>query len=60
MLASEDLRFDLIKKELVEVKEKFGTARKTEIQFLAEEANMLDFIKEEDQQVKKAPKISFS
>ena len=39
---------DLIKKELIEVKEKFGDARKTEIQYLAEEANMLDFIKEED------------
>ncbi len=48
LLASEVLRYDLIKKELLEVKERFGTARKTEIQYLAEEVNMLDFIKEED------------
>ena len=48
LLASETLRYDLIKKELLEVKERYGTARKTEIQFLAEEVNMLDFIKEED------------
>jgi DNA gyrase subunit A len=48
LLASEDLRYQLIKKELEEIKEKFGTARKTEIQYLAEEVNMLDFIKEED------------
>ncbi len=48
LLASEVLRYELIKKELLEVKERFGTARKTEIQYLAEEANMLDFIKEED------------
>ncbi|MBS1745512.1 MAG: DNA gyrase subunit A [Bacteroidetes bacterium] len=48
LLASEELRFNLIKKELVEVKERFGASRKTEIQYLAEEVNMLDFIKEED------------
>ncbi len=48
LLASESQRYDLIKKELIEVKEKYGTARKTEIPFLAEEVNMLDFIKEED------------
>ncbi|MEO8712576.1 MAG: DNA gyrase subunit A, partial [Parafilimonas sp.] len=48
LLASEELRFDLIKKELIEVKERYGTARKTEIQYLAEEVNMLDFIEKED------------
>ncbi|MBS1627332.1 MAG: DNA gyrase subunit A [Bacteroidetes bacterium] len=48
LLASEDLRYDLIKKELEEVKAKFGVARKSEIQFLADEVNMLDFVKEED------------
>jgi DNA gyrase subunit A len=48
LLASETLRFDLIKKELIEVKERYGTARKTQIQYLAEEANMLDFIEKED------------
>jgi len=48
LLASEALRYDLIKKELEEVKAKFGRPRKSEIQFLAEEVNMLDFVKEED------------
>jgi DNA gyrase subunit A len=48
LLASEDLRYDLIKIELLEVKAKFGEPRKSEIQYLADEMNMLDFIKEED------------
>lgn len=48
LLASESLRYDVIKKELLEIKEKFGDARRSEIQFLADEVNMLDFIKEED------------
>jgi len=48
LLANEQLRYDLIKTELEEVKAKFGEPRKSEIQFLAEEVNMLDFIKEED------------
>jgi DNA gyrase subunit A len=48
LLASETLRYDLIKKELEEIKTKFGEPRKSEIQYLADEVNMLDFIKEED------------
>ncbi len=48
LLGSEQLRYDLIKTELQEVKEKFGDARKSEIQYLADEVNMLDFIEEED------------
>ena len=48
LLASEDLRYALIKTELLEIREKFGDERKSEIQYLADEANMLDFIKEED------------
>jgi DNA gyrase subunit A len=48
LLASEVLRFDLIKTELLEIKQKFGEPRRSEIQYLADEANMLDFIKEED------------
>lgn len=48
LLASENLRYDLIKQELLEIKQKFGEPRKSEIQFLADEVNMLDFIKEED------------
>ncbi len=48
LLANEHLRYEMIKNELIEVKEKFGNERKSEIQFLADEMNMLDFIKEED------------
>jgi DNA gyrase subunit A len=48
LLANEHLRFEMIKNELIEVKEKFGNVRRSEIQFLADEMNMLDFIKEED------------
>ncbi|MBX2930391.1 MAG: DNA gyrase subunit A [Chitinophagaceae bacterium] len=48
LLSNETLRYDLIKTELKEVKTKFGEPRKSEIQFLADEVNMLDFIKEED------------
>ena len=48
LLASEPLRYDLIKTELEEIKAKFGEPRRSEIQYLADEVNMLDFIKEED------------
>lgn len=48
LLGSEDLRYDLIKKELLEIKEKFGDARKTEIQYLADEMRIEDLIEEED------------
>jgi DNA gyrase subunit A len=48
ILANEGLRFDIIKKELQEVKDKFGDARKTEITFLDNEVSIKDLIKEED------------
>jgi DNA gyrase subunit A len=48
LLGSEILRYELIKTELLEIKEKFSNPRKSEIQYLADEVNMLDFIKEED------------
>jgi DNA gyrase subunit A len=48
LLASETLRFDLIKKELIEVKDKFGDDRKSEIQYLANEMRIEDLIEEED------------
>jgi DNA gyrase subunit A len=48
LLASEPLRYELIKKELAEVKEKFGDARKTEIQYLADEMRIEDLIEDED------------
>ncbi len=48
ILASSDLRFGIIKKELLEVKAKFGDERKSEIVYADDEMNMLDFIEEED------------
>ncbi|MFY7900323.1 MAG: DNA gyrase subunit A, partial [Chitinophagaceae bacterium] len=48
LLASEFLRYELIKTELLEIKTKFGDVRKSEIQFLSSEMRMEDFIKEED------------
>ncbi|MBS1567505.1 MAG: DNA gyrase subunit A, partial [Bacteroidetes bacterium] len=48
LLGDEALRYDLIKTELLEVKEKFGDARKTEITYLDNEVRIKDLIKEED------------
>ncbi len=48
LLGSEYLRFELIKTELLEVKEKFGDELKSEIQYLADEMKLEDLIEEED------------
>lgn len=48
LLASEPLRYELIKKELQEVKDKFADERKSEIQYLADEMRIEDLIEEED------------
>jgi len=48
LLGSETLRFELIVKELEEVKNKFGDERKTEITYLDDEVRIKDLIKEED------------
>ena len=48
LLADEGKRYDLIKTELVEVKEKFGDQRRTEITYLDNEVSIEDLIKEED------------
>jgi len=48
LLASEDMRYDLIKTELLEVKAKFGDERKSEIQYLADEMRIEDLIEDED------------
>jgi len=48
LLTNEGLRYDLIKKELIEIKEKFGDERKTEITYLDDEVRIKDLIKEED------------
>ncbi|MEP6949450.1 MAG: DNA gyrase subunit A [Ginsengibacter sp.] len=48
ILANEALRFQIIKDELEEIKQKFGDARKTEITYLADEMRMEDLIEDED------------
>lgn len=48
LLGNESLRYEVIKKELLEVKEKFGDARKSEITYLDNELSIKDLIKQED------------
>jgi DNA gyrase subunit A len=48
ILANEGLRFQIIKDELNEIKQRFGDERKTEITYLADEISMQDLIEEED------------
>ncbi|MEO8414052.1 MAG: DNA gyrase subunit A [Ginsengibacter sp.] len=48
ILGNESMRFQIIKDELQEIKDKFGDARKTEITYLANEISMEDLIEEED------------
>ena len=48
ILGNEGLRYEIIKNELAEVKDKFGDARKTEITYLDNEVSIKDLIKEED------------
>ena len=48
LLSDEGKRYDVIKTELLEVKEKFGDERKTEITYLDDEVRIKDLIKEED------------
>jgi DNA gyrase subunit A len=48
LLADPALRYELIKKELLDVKEKFGDERRSEIVYLQNEMRIEDIIKEED------------
>jgi DNA gyrase subunit A len=48
LLDSEDLRFGVIREELLEVKKKFGDERVTEIEFLENEISIEDLIEQED------------
>ncbi len=48
ILANEGMRFDIIKEELEDVRQKFGDERKSEIQYLANEMRIEDLIEEED------------
>ncbi|PVD53749.1 DNA gyrase subunit A [Terrimonas sp.] len=48
LLADEGKRYEVIKTELLEIKDKFGDERKSEIQYLADEMRIEDLIEEED------------
>ncbi len=48
LLANEGMRFEVIKKELIEIRDKFGDERRSEITYLDDEVKMKDLIKEED------------
>lgn len=48
LLSDEGKRYEVIRSELNEVKEKFGDERKTEITYLDDEVSIKDLIKEED------------
>ena len=48
LLENEGMRFDVIKTELKEIKDRFGDVRKTEITYLDDEVKIKDLIKEED------------
>ncbi|RYE24209.1 MAG: DNA gyrase subunit A [Sphingobacteriales bacterium] len=48
ILSNEGLRYQIIKDELLDVQKKFGDARKSEIQYLANEMRIEDLIEEED------------
>lgn len=48
LLGSESLRYELIKTELLDIKDRFGDERKSQIQYLADEMRIEDLIEEED------------
>lgn len=48
ILSNEVLRYDIIKQELTEIKEKYGDERRSQIQYLANEISIEDLIEEED------------
>ena len=48
LLSNEGMRYEVIKKELQEVKDKFGDARRSEITYLDDEVRVKDLIKDED------------
>ena len=48
ILEDEELRYSIIKDELLEIKEKFGDERRTEIQYSTAEFNPEDFYADED------------
>jgi DNA gyrase subunit A len=48
LLADEGMRFKIIKNELIDIKERFGDERRSEITYLDNEVSIKDLIKEED------------
>src|SRR6185295_13293350 len=48
VLANEDLRMDIIKDELAEIKDKYGDERRTEIIYTGDDFSMEDMIADED------------
>ncbi len=48
ILADEDLRMDIIKKDLLEIKEKYGDEAKTEIEYAADDFRIEDTIPDEE------------
>lgn len=48
ILGSEELQFNIVKEELIEVKEKYGDTRKSEIIYLADDLSIEDLIEQED------------
>ncbi|MGN6491618.1 MAG: DNA gyrase subunit A [Agriterribacter sp.] len=48
LLGDEGKRFEVIKAELTEIKDRFGDERRSEIQYLADEMRIEDLIEEED------------
>ncbi|HKP32026.1 MAG TPA: DNA gyrase subunit A [Chitinophagaceae bacterium] len=48
LLGDEGQRYDMIRKELTEIRDKFADARKSEITYLDNEVRIKDLIKEED------------
>ncbi len=48
ILGSEELQFNIVKEELIEVKEKYGDDRKSEIIYLADDISIEDLIEQED------------
>ena len=48
ILANVSIRYDIIKAELLEIKDKFADARRTEITYLDDEVSIKDLIKDED------------
>lgn len=48
VLANEDMRYQIIKDELAEVKSKYGDERRSEIHYMADEMRIEDLIEKED------------